>query len=111
MARPVYCGNFEYGMRESEIEDLFDRYGRVERVDMKTGTLGTGRDGTEPVAEMLGLLMGEVGESGGTYLFAAIVDISTRSRCFSVIPSVLKREINIFLRLYGKRSSLKTIVG
>ena len=37
MARAVYCGNFEYDARQSEIERLFDRYGRVDRVDMKTG--------------------------------------------------------------------------
>nr|AGE46160.1 arginine/serine-rich splicing factor RS27 transcript II [Physcomitrium patens] len=35
--RPVYCGNFEYDARQSEIERLFKEYGRVERVDMKTG--------------------------------------------------------------------------
>lgn len=35
--RPVYCGNFEYDARQSEIERLFKEYGRVDRVDMKTG--------------------------------------------------------------------------
>jgi arginine/serine-rich splicing factor 4/5/6 len=37
--RPVYCGNFEYDARQSEIERLFKEYGRVDRVDMKTGKL------------------------------------------------------------------------
>jgi arginine/serine-rich splicing factor 4/5/6 len=35
----VYCGNFEYDARQSEIERLFKEYGRVDRVDMKTGKL------------------------------------------------------------------------
>jgi RNA recognition motif-containing protein len=35
--RPVYCGNFEYDARQSEIERMFTSYGKVERVDMKTG--------------------------------------------------------------------------
>lgn len=39
--RPVYCGNFEYDARQSEIERLFTAYGRVDRVDMKTGNLSS----------------------------------------------------------------------
>ncbi|XP_052171002.1 serine/arginine-rich splicing factor RS31-like isoform X2 [Diospyros lotus] len=35
--RPVFCGNFEYDTRQSELERLFSKYGRVERVDMKSG--------------------------------------------------------------------------
>ncbi|KAJ8752845.1 hypothetical protein K2173_008580 [Erythroxylum novogranatense] len=35
--RPIFCGNFEYDARQSELERLFKRYGRVERVDMKSG--------------------------------------------------------------------------
>lgn len=35
--RPVFCGNFEYDTRQSELERMFSRYGRVERVDMKSG--------------------------------------------------------------------------
>jgi arginine/serine-rich splicing factor 4/5/6 len=35
--RPVFCGNFEYDARSSEIERLFVRYGKVDRVDMKSG--------------------------------------------------------------------------
>ncbi|KAG1360677.1 serine/arginine-rich splicing factor RS41 [Cocos nucifera] len=35
--RPIFCGNFEYDASQSEIERLFNRYGRVERVDMKSG--------------------------------------------------------------------------
>lgn len=35
--KPLYCGNLEYEARQSEVERLFGRYGRVERVDMKSG--------------------------------------------------------------------------
>ncbi|KAK9832133.1 hypothetical protein WJX74_000259 [Apatococcus lobatus] len=35
--RPVFCGNFEYGATPREIERLFDRYGVIDRIDMKTG--------------------------------------------------------------------------
>jgi len=35
--KPLYCGNIEYEARQSEIERLFGKYGRVERVDMKSG--------------------------------------------------------------------------
>lgn len=40
-AKAVFCGNFEYDARQSEIERLFDRYGRVDRVDMKTGNVAS----------------------------------------------------------------------
>ncbi|KAL9271083.1 Serine/arginine-rich splicing factor RS40-like protein [Drosera capensis] len=35
--RPIFCGNFEFDARESDLERLFRRYGKVERVDMKSG--------------------------------------------------------------------------
>ncbi|KAL9998330.1 putative RNA recognition motif domain, nucleotide-binding alpha-beta plait domain superfamily [Helianthus debilis subsp. tardiflorus] len=35
--KPVFVGNFEYETRQSDLERLFGRYGRVERVDMKSG--------------------------------------------------------------------------
>lgn len=35
--RPVYCGNFEYDTSIREIEKLFEKYGDVDRVEMKTG--------------------------------------------------------------------------
>jgi len=35
--KPLYCGNIEYAVRQIEIERLFGRYGRVDRVDMKSG--------------------------------------------------------------------------
>ncbi|KAK8714711.1 hypothetical protein V6N13_042060 [Hibiscus sabdariffa] len=35
--RPVFCGNFEYDARQSDLERLFRKFGRVERVDMKSG--------------------------------------------------------------------------
>lgn len=36
--RPVFCGNLEFDARQSDVERLFRRYGKVERVDMKAGT-------------------------------------------------------------------------
>uniref|UniRef100_A0A0C9RYX6 TSA: Wollemia nobilis Ref_Wollemi_Transcript_1944_1041 transcribed RNA sequence n=1 Tax=Wollemia nobilis TaxID=56998 RepID=A0A0C9RYX6_9CONI len=35
--RPIFVGNFEYDTRQSELERIFAKYGRVERVDMKSG--------------------------------------------------------------------------
>ncbi|RDX96246.1 Serine/arginine-rich splicing factor RS31, partial [Mucuna pruriens] len=35
--RPVFVGNFGYDTRQSELERLFAKYGRVDRVDMKSG--------------------------------------------------------------------------
>ncbi|KAJ7007887.1 hypothetical protein NC653_006807 [Populus alba x Populus x berolinensis] len=39
MARPVFVGNFEHETRQSDLERLFSKYGKVERVDMKSGKL------------------------------------------------------------------------
>ncbi|KAH1073771.1 hypothetical protein J1N35_026099 [Gossypium stocksii] len=41
--RPVFVGNFEYETRQSELERLFSKYGRIERVDMKSGTYTKGK--------------------------------------------------------------------
>lgn len=35
--RPVYCGNFDYETTPKEVEKLFEKYGDVDRVEMKTG--------------------------------------------------------------------------
>ncbi|KAA8520575.1 hypothetical protein F0562_014831 [Nyssa sinensis] len=35
--RPIFCGNLEYDARQSDVERLFKRYGKVDRVDMKSG--------------------------------------------------------------------------
>ncbi|WMV20416.1 hypothetical protein MTR67_013801 [Solanum verrucosum] len=35
--RPIFCGNFEFETRQPELERLFKRYGKVDRVDMKSG--------------------------------------------------------------------------
>uniref|UniRef100_A0A1D1YDT6 Arginine/serine-rich-splicing factor RSP40 n=1 Tax=Anthurium amnicola TaxID=1678845 RepID=A0A1D1YDT6_9ARAE len=35
--KPVFCGNLEYDARHSDLERLFSRYGKVDRVDMKSG--------------------------------------------------------------------------
>ncbi|KAG8391969.1 hypothetical protein BUALT_Bualt01G0242700 [Buddleja alternifolia] len=35
--RPIFCGNFDFETRQSDLERLFSKYGRVERVDMKSG--------------------------------------------------------------------------
>lgn len=37
--RPIFVGNFGYDTRQSELERLFAKYGRVERIDMKSGIL------------------------------------------------------------------------
>ncbi|KAL0428935.1 UNVERIFIED_CONTAM: Serine/arginine-rich splicing factor RS41 [Sesamum radiatum] len=37
MMRPIFCGNLEFDARQSDVERLFRRYGRVDRVDMKSG--------------------------------------------------------------------------
>ena len=37
--KPVFVGNFEYETRQSDLERLFGRYGRVDRVDIKSGIL------------------------------------------------------------------------
>ncbi|KAG5579344.1 hypothetical protein H5410_049971 [Solanum commersonii] len=36
--RPIFVGNFEFDTRQSELERFFSKYGRIERVDMKSGT-------------------------------------------------------------------------
>ncbi|KAG1671897.1 hypothetical protein FOA52_003464 [Chlamydomonas sp. UWO 241] len=35
--RPIYVGNFEYEAQEKEIVRLFERYGTVDKIDMKQG--------------------------------------------------------------------------
>lgn len=35
--RPVFCGNFDYETRQYDLERLFSKYGKVDRVDMKSG--------------------------------------------------------------------------
>ena len=35
--KPLYYGNIEYEARQTDIERLFGRYGKVDRVDMKSG--------------------------------------------------------------------------
>jgi RNA recognition motif-containing protein len=37
--RPVFAGNLEYDTRQSDLERLFSKYGRIERVDMKSGII------------------------------------------------------------------------
>ena len=37
--RPIFCGNLEYDAHQSDVERLFRRYGKVDRVDMKSGKL------------------------------------------------------------------------
>uniref|UniRef100_A0A7N1A2D8 RRM domain-containing protein n=1 Tax=Kalanchoe fedtschenkoi TaxID=63787 RepID=A0A7N1A2D8_KALFE len=36
-ARPIFCGNLDYDARQSDIERLFGKYGKVEKVDLKSG--------------------------------------------------------------------------
>lgn len=37
--RAIFCGNLEFDARQSDVERLFRRYGKVDRVDMKSGIL------------------------------------------------------------------------
>lgn len=37
--KPVFCGNLDFDARQSDVERLFRRYGKVDRVDMKSGKL------------------------------------------------------------------------
>ncbi|CAL5331859.1 unnamed protein product [Camellia sinensis] len=37
--KPVFCGNFEYETRQSDLERAFSKFGRVDRVDMKSGVV------------------------------------------------------------------------
>ncbi|KAF5946337.1 hypothetical protein HYC85_016565 [Camellia sinensis] len=37
--RAIFCGNLEYDARQSDVERLFKRYGRVDRVDMKSAVV------------------------------------------------------------------------
>jgi len=33
----VFCGNFDFDTRHSDLDRLFSRYGRIDRIDMKSG--------------------------------------------------------------------------
>ncbi|XAR71746.1 hypothetical protein NMG60_11018151 [Bertholletia excelsa] len=35
--RSIFCGNIDYDTRQSELERLFRKYGKVDRIDMKSG--------------------------------------------------------------------------
>lgn len=35
--KPIFCGNFEYEASERALRELFEKYGRVQRIDMKNG--------------------------------------------------------------------------
>ncbi|CAH9093326.1 unnamed protein product [Cuscuta epithymum] len=35
--KPIFCGNLDFDARESDVERLFRKYGRVERIDIKPG--------------------------------------------------------------------------
>ncbi|KAE8773946.1 Ubiquitin carboxyl-terminal hydrolase isozyme L5 [Hordeum vulgare] len=37
--RPVFLGNLDYDTRHSELDHLFYRYGRIQRIDMKSAVL------------------------------------------------------------------------
>ncbi|XP_073022814.1 serine/arginine-rich splicing factor RS40-like isoform X3 [Primulina eburnea] len=37
MMRGIFCGNLEFDAHQSDVERLFRRYGKVDRVDMKSG--------------------------------------------------------------------------
>lgn len=35
--RPVFCGNFDFDTRQSDLERLFSKYGPIRRIDIKSG--------------------------------------------------------------------------
>ncbi|KAJ0858491.1 putative RNA recognition motif domain, nucleotide-binding alpha-beta plait domain superfamily [Helianthus annuus] len=35
--RPIFCGNIEFDARQGDLERLFRKYGKVDRVDLKSG--------------------------------------------------------------------------
>lgn len=37
--RAIFVGNFENDTRQSDLERLFSKFGKVDRVDMKTGMI------------------------------------------------------------------------
>ncbi|KAK3152018.1 hypothetical protein QOZ80_2BG0153280 [Eleusine coracana subsp. coracana] len=63
--RPVFCGNLDYDVRIVEIERLFGKYGRVERVDLKTGFafvyMEDERDGDDAIRKLDGIEFGRKG--------------------------------------------------
>lgn len=60
--QPVFCGNFEYDASVREIERLFDDFGPVDRVDMKTGFafvfMKDSRDGDDAIRKLDGTEFG-----------------------------------------------------
>lgn len=35
--KPIFCGNLDFDARQSDVERLFNKYGKVDRVDVKSG--------------------------------------------------------------------------
>ncbi|DBA95527.1 TPA: hypothetical protein ACH3X3_013383 [Trebouxia sp. C0006] len=60
--QPVFCGNFEYNIDVREIERLFDDFGPIERVDMKSGYafvfMRDSRDGDDAIRKLDGMEFG-----------------------------------------------------
>eukprot|EP00195_Chlamydomonas_chlamydogama_P007005 CAMPEP_0202893732 /NCGR_PEP_ID=MMETSP1392-20130828/3259_1 /ASSEMBLY_ACC=CAM_ASM_000868 /TAXON_ID=225041 /ORGANISM="Chlamydomonas chlamydogama, Strain SAG 11-48b" /LENGTH=275 /DNA_ID=CAMNT_0049578173 /DNA_START=93 /DNA_END=920 /DNA_ORIENTATION=- len=60
--RPVFCGNFEYDAEEKEVFRLFDKYGPVDRIDMKQGFafvyMKNKRDAEDSIRKLDGLEFG-----------------------------------------------------
>lgn len=54
--QPVFCGNLEYDTSVREVERLFDDYGPVDRIDMKTGFafvfMKDSRDGDDAIDKL-----------------------------------------------------------
>uniref|UniRef100_A0A0E0DA66 RRM domain-containing protein n=1 Tax=Oryza meridionalis TaxID=40149 RepID=A0A0E0DA66_9ORYZ len=60
--RPVFVGNLDYDTRHSELDRLFYRYGRIDRIDMKSGFafvyFEDERDGDEAIRALDGYPFG-----------------------------------------------------
>lgn len=35
--KPIFCGNLDFDARQSDVERLFRKYGKIDRVDLKSG--------------------------------------------------------------------------
>ncbi|KAL3149936.1 hypothetical protein ABBQ38_013299 [Trebouxia sp. C0009 RCD-2024] len=60
--KPVYCGNLDYDEKAQDVERLFDEFGPIERMDMKTGYafifMKDSRDGDDAIRSLDGMEFG-----------------------------------------------------
>ncbi|KAG6747452.1 hypothetical protein POTOM_049856 [Populus tomentosa] len=98
--RPIFCGNFEYDARQTELERLFKRYGRVERVDMKSGKLMFFPHW------LLSLAAREVVE-----VDMVLMKLTLVTAVFFVVREDVNRTITELLNMYGRDCLGKSILS